>query len=140
MSTSADALSQPSCETNSRTNNEPNGRANDTHIPTVQTLLPSLFGGVGLVKNRGSHSSQGQNRTSHKSIMPKRKRSSSGAVGKAKTWNKDVVCIPENMFEDAATITIPRGRTRGELAERDLIGKIRLVSSWSTREVITMLP
>ena len=133
-------MGEPSSETNSRTTSELNGRANEARIPTVQTLVPSLFGGVGRVENRGSHSSQGQNKTSHRSIMPKRKRSSSGVVGKAKTWNKDVVCIPENMFEDAATIAIPRGRTRGELAERDLIGKIRLVSSWSTREVITMLP
>ena len=116
---------------------------NEIRTRPVQTLLPSLFGGVGRTGNRGSNTSPGQGRatsssalTSQRTTAPKRKRSTSGVVGRAKTWNKDVVCIPESLFEKHSTIAIPRGRTRGELAERDLIGKIRLVSTWSSREVI----
>lgn len=98
-----------------------------------------MFGGVSRNALRPTNSSvnneQDKPTSTQRQNAPKRKRSTSGVVGKTKTWNKDVVCLPESMFENNSTIPIPRGRQRGEIAQRELIGKIRLVSSWTAREV-----
>ena len=66
---------------------------------------------------------------------PTRKRTS-GTVGRIRTWNKDVVCLP---YSREGNFAIPRGKQRGLLAERGLIGKIRIVSSWSEMQV-TIFP
>ena len=41
--------------------------------------------------------------------------------------------------DDSATIPIPRGKLRANLAELGLIGKIRLVTTWSSARVIDEL-
>ena len=63
----------------------------------------------------------------------KTNRETSGFVGRLKTWNKDVVCLP---FSREKHQSIPRGKQQGMLAERGLIGKIRLMSTWNAHQVI----
>ena len=63
-----------------------------------------------------------------------------GTVGKTKTWRKDVVCLPgcdSDELKDAAPafFSIPRGQARAKLTEDWLVGKIRIVSTWTTRQV-----
>ena len=63
----------------------------------------------------------------------KRKGKTSGFVGRLKTWNKDVVCL---LLSREKHQSIPRGKQQGMLAERGLIGKIRLMSTWNAHQVI----
>ena len=62
----------------------------------------------------------------------KPKRKTSGFVGRVKSWNKDVVCIP---YTREKHIAIPRSKQRGLLAERGLIGKIKLVSTMTVCQI-----
>lgn len=65
------------------------------------------------------------------------KRRTSGSVGRTKTWSKDVVCIPneDNSPLNTTTFPIPRGEAWGRLAMKGLVGKMRIVSTWSARQV-----
>ena len=69
-----------------------------------------------------------------------KKRRISGQVGKEKTYTKDIVCLVQEQYplavDDSSIIPIPRGKVRGNLAELGLIGKVRLVSTWSGARVI----
>ena len=68
------------------------------------------------------------------------KRRTTGSVGKTKTWSKDVVCLPGCGDEELngatpAFFSIPRGQARAKLTEDGLVGKIRIVSTWTPRQV-----
>ena len=65
------------------------------------------------------------------------KRRTPGSVGRTKTWSKDVVCIPNegNSPLNTTTFPIPRGEARGRLAMKGLVGKMRIVSTWSAWQV-----
>ncbi|XP_014679919.1 PREDICTED: uncharacterized protein LOC106819861 [Priapulus caudatus] len=62
----------------------------------------------------------------------KRSRSSTGAP---RTWSRNIVCIPPEESEGNVCVLIPRGYKRARLAERGLIGKLSLQSTWNEREV-----
>ena len=66
------------------------------------------------------------------SCSSKSKRKTSGFVGRLRTWNKDVVCLP---YSRDKILSIPKGKQRGTLSERGLIGKIRLMSNWNALQV-----
>ena len=61
---------------------------------------------------------------------------SAGLIGHIRTWNKDIVCLP---YSHETYFTIPRGAGRGHLAEKDLIGKARIVSNWNEAQVIVCI-
>ncbi|XP_028400989.1 G2/M phase-specific E3 ubiquitin-protein ligase-like [Dendronephthya gigantea] len=68
------------------------------------------------------------------------KRRTTGGVGKIKTWSKDVICLPgygNKELTGAAPVffSIPRGPARAKLTEDGLVGKIRIVSTWTPRQV-----
>ena len=66
------------------------------------------------------------------------KRRTSGSVGRTKTWSKDVVCIlkeEEDFAPESTCFSIPRGQVRAKLAEKVLVGKIRIVSTSSPQQV-----
>lgn len=92
---------------------------------TRQTRLPSRFQPYTPPNNHAG------------STAPKRR--TSGSVGRTKTWSKDVVCIPKETEtvegETPATFSLPKGPARGKLADNGLVGKIRIVSTWSPRQV-----
>lgn len=74
--------------------------------------------------------------TSSSSSKPTaKKRRVSGQIGKEKTFMKDIVCLIQQEYnalvDDNSIFPIPRGKARGKLAELGLIGKVRLVSTWS---------
>lgn len=115
-STVARAASQPTVQTSSRESQQPNR----------QSLLPSLF----LARR---HLTTSNTNTTAK------KRRVSGQIGKEKTYTKDIVCLLQQQYPQAvdnrSVIPIPRGKARGSLAELGLIGKVRLVSTWSSARV-----
>ncbi|XP_046864546.1 uncharacterized protein LOC124459025 isoform X1 [Xenia sp. Carnegie-2017] len=63
----------------------------------------------------------------------KRKRSSTSQSKSAKLYTKDVVCLLPS--ENGKDIPIPRGNSRGCLANMGLIGKISLNSAWVAKDV-----
>mgnify|MGYP002803655945 CR=1 FL=1 len=87
--------------------------------PAVQQPLPSRY------------------QTSASNYSNTSRRRTSGGVGRTKTWSKDVVCIPreDDALIDMTTFAIPRGESRGRLAMKGLVGKMRIVSTWSARQV-----
>ena len=48
-----------------------------------------------------------------------------------------MVCIPreDDASIDMTTFPIPRGESRGRLAMKGLVGKMRIMSTWSARQV-----
>ena len=93
-----------------------------------QSLLPSSF-----LARRHLTATASNTNTSAK------KRRVSGQLGKEKTYTKDIVCLLLQQhtlaLDDSSIIPIPRGKARGTLAELGLIGKVRLVSTWSSARV-----
>ena len=67
------------------------------------------------------------------------KRRTTGSVGRTKTWSKDVVCIPgvneEWSGPTPAYYSIPRGPARAKLTDDGLVGKVRIVSTWTPIQV-----
>lgn len=63
----------------------------------------------------------------------KRKRSSTSQSKSPKLYTKDVVCLLPS--ENGKDIPIPRGNSRGCLANMGLIGKISLNSAWVAKDV-----
>ena len=63
----------------------------------------------------------------------KRKRSSTSQSKSAKLYTKDVVCLLPS--ENGKDIPIPRGNSRGCLANMGLNGKISLNSAWVAKDV-----
>lgn len=88
--------------------------------------LPSSF--------RPPQASTGRSNTFTAS-KPTRKRSA-GLIGRIRTWNKDIVCLP---YSRETHFTIPRGVQRGHLAEKGLIGKVRIVSNWNEAQVMVCI-
>ena len=80
-----------------------------------QTMLPSVFGGPNsFITN---------------SLLPQRKkRRSSTYSGRSRQVTKDIVCLRPSEREIES---IPRGNNRGELAAKDLVGKVTFFTSWS---------
>ena len=93
-----------------------------------QSLLPSSF-----LARRHLTATASNTNTSAK------KRRVSGQLGKEKTYTKDILCLLQQQhpleLDDSSIIPIPRGKARGTLAELGLIGKVRLVSTWSSARV-----
>lgn len=69
-------------------------------------------------------------RRSNNMIIPKKRRRSA-LVGRSKTVTKDVVCLISANEE----VDVPRGKNRGLLQSRGLVGKITLNSLWTQDEV-----
>ena len=90
----------------------------------------------------GQSSPRGDNRGARRpntltaaSLRPSKKRSS-GIVGRIRTWNKDIVCLS---YSRDSHFPIPRGKQSSMLAEKGLIGKLRIISSWSEAQVCSIL-
>ena len=95
----------------------------------VSAPLPSSF-----QPPQAQTSTTGRSKT-FTATRPKRTRSS-GLIGRIRTWNKDIVCLP---YSRDSHFSIPRGAQRGHLAEKGLIGKVRFVSNWSEAQVMVCL-
>lgn len=54
-----------------------------------------------------------------------------------KTWDRDILCIPESIQSKGAggNFSFPRGKLRAQLARSGLIGKLRLMSEMTDEEV-----
>jgi hypothetical protein len=105
-----------------------NRASTTTNVMGNSTPLPS-----GYTTTRGSSNGSSSSVSSiGNTRRTTAKRKTSGFVGRLRTWNKDVVCIP---YTREITLSIPRGKQRGALSERGLIGKIRIMSTWNDMQV-----
>ena len=52
-----------------------------------------------------------------------------------KTWDRDILCIPNGGRRSGGGISFPRGRYRGYLASSGLIGKLHLTSEMTDKDV-----
>ena len=52
-----------------------------------------------------------------------------------KTWDRDIVCLPDSLMEKNKYIPFPRGKTRALLARNCLIGKLHISSEMSESDV-----
>lgn len=50
-------------------------------------------------------------------------------------WDKDIICFPEDYIANPQEVSIPRGKSRTELAKMGLVGKIRLDSSMDETDI-----
>lgn len=48
-----------------------------------------------------------------------------------KTWDRDIVCLPDSLMKNNKYIPFPRGKTRALLARNGLIGKLYISSEMS---------
>ena len=105
-----------------------NRASTTTNVMGNSTPLPS-----GYTTTRGSSNGSSSSVSSiGNTRRTTAKRKTTGFVGRLRTWNKDVVCIP---YTREITLSIPRGKQRGALSERGLIGKIRIMSTWNDMQV-----
>ncbi len=51
------------------------------------------------------------------------------------TWDRDIVCLPNNSLQEDKSISYPRGKFRARLGRDGLVGKVHLTSIMSVEEV-----
>jgi hypothetical protein len=52
------------------------------------------------------------------------------------SWDKNIVCLPEDYCRNSRIISIPKGKQRSSLAARGLCGKIRINSEMTEEEIL----
>ena len=73
------------------------------------------------------------------SFLKRKARGDSGGKSKKPraltTWDRDIVCLPNECKKAESAVPYPRGNFRARLCEEGLVGKVRLTSHMSVEEV-----
>ena len=104
-------------------------------LPQLQVSRPALPSTASQLPHSSSLSQMPPSLSSQNRTVYGRKRLTSDISRKGKekaprlvSWDKNIVCLPEDFCGNGRIIPIPKGKQRSSLAARGLCGKIRIHS------------
>ena len=112
-------------------------------LPQLQVSRPALPSTASQLPHSSSLSQMPPSLSSQNRTVYGRKRLTSDISRKGKeiaprlvSWDKNIVCLPEDFCGNGRIIPIPKGKQRSSLAARGLCGKIRIHSEMTEEDVL----